>query len=60
MGMLENNTTSYELMIDGFTYHLQEREGFLWDDTFLHSAINSSEHPKEVLLFDVFRHDQQF
>jgi len=27
--MLENNTTSCELMIDGITYHLQEREGFL-------------------------------
>ena len=29
MDMLENNTTSCELMIDGMTYHLQEREGFL-------------------------------
>ena len=29
MDMLENNTTSCELMIDGMTYHLQGREGFL-------------------------------
>ena len=58
--MLENNTTSCELMIDGITYHLQEREGFLWDDTFLHSAINRSEQARVVLLFDVFRQDQPF
>jgi hypothetical protein len=57
---LENSTTSCELMIDGVTYYLQEGEGFLWDDTFLHSAVNRSEQPRVVLLFDVFRHDQPF
>jgi aspartate beta-hydroxylase len=57
---LENKTTSCELMIDGVTYYLQEGEGFLWDDTFLHSAVNRSEQPRVVLLFDVFRHDQPF
>ena len=60
MDILENNRTSCELMIDGITYHLQEREGFLWDDTFLHSAINRSEQARVVLLFDVFRQDQPF
>ena len=58
--ILENNTTSCELIIDGVTHHLQEREAFLWDDTFVHSAINRSEQPKVVLLFDIFRHDQPF
>jgi aspartate beta-hydroxylase len=58
--MPENKTTSCELMIDGVTYHLQERKGFLWDDTFLHSAINRSEQPRVVPLFDVFRQDQPF
>jgi aspartate beta-hydroxylase len=57
---LENNATSCELMIDGVTYYLQEKEAFLWDDTFLHSAINRSEQPRVVLLFDIFRHDQPF
>jgi len=41
-------------------YYLQEGEGFLWDDTFLHSAINRSNQPRVVLLFDVFRKDQPF
>jgi len=29
MDILENNTTSCELMINGMTYHLQGRERFL-------------------------------
>ena len=44
-----------QLLIDGTRYFLQEGEGFLWDDTFLHSAVNRSEQPRVVLLFDVFR-----
>ena len=42
------------------TYYLQEGEGVLWDDTFLHSAVNRSDQPRVVLLFDVFRRDQPF
>ena len=49
-----------ELLIDGETYHLHEGEGFLWDDTFMHSAVNRSDQPRVVLLFDVFRRDQPF
>ena len=52
--------SSCELTIDGQSYHLQEGEGFLWDDTFMHSAINRSSQPRVVLLFDVFRKDQPF
>ena len=52
--------TSCELMIDGENYYLHEGEGFLWDDTFLHSAVNRSDQPRVVLLFDVFRKDQPF
>ena len=47
-------------MIDGQSYHLQAGEGFLWDDTFMLSAINRSSQPRVVLLFDVFRKDQPF
>lgn len=50
--------SSCELMIDGQNYYLKEGEGFLWDDTFLHSAINRSNQPRVVVLFDVFRKDQ--
>ena len=52
--------SSCELTIDGRNYYLQEGEGFLWDDTFMHSAINRSSRPRVVLLFDVFRRDQPF
>ena len=52
--------SSYELMIDGHSYHLVEGEGFLWDNTFLHSAINRSSQSRVVLLFEVFRKDQPF
>ena len=55
---LGQGQTSCELLIDGTRYFLQEGEGFLWDDTFLHSAVNRSEQPRVVLLFDVFRRDQ--
>ena len=57
---LGDGRSSCELLIDGVTYHLQEGEGFLWDDTFLHSAVNRSDQPRVVLLFDVFRRDQPF
>mgnify|MGYP002840175636 FL=1 len=54
--------SSCELTIDGQSYHLQEGEGFLLDDTFMHSAINRSSQPRMVLLllFDVFHKDQPF
>ena len=57
---LGDGRSSCELQIDGETYYLQEGDGFLWDDTFLHSAVNRSDQPRVVLLFDVFRRDQPF
>ena len=55
---LGQGQTSCELLIDGTRYFLQEGEGLHRDDTFLHSAVNRSEQPRVVLLFDVFRRDQ--
>ena len=55
-----NGRSSCELIIDGESYHLQEGEGFLLDDTFLHSAINRYSQPRVVLLTDVFGKDQPF
>ena len=55
---LGGGQTSCELHIDGRTYYLREGEGFLWDDTFIHAAMNRSEQPRVVLLFDIFRRDQ--
>ena len=55
---LGGGQTSCELQIDGRTYYLREGEGFLWDDTFMHAAMNRSEQPRVVLLFDIFRRDQ--
>ena len=55
---LPNGTTSCELNIDGKTYFLKEGQGFLWDDTFMHSATNRSNQARVVILFDVFRNDQ--
>ena len=57
---LGEGRTSCELMVDGTMYYLQEGDAFLWDDTFLHSAVNRSDQPRVVLLFDVFRRDQPF
>ncbi len=54
---LENGVTAAELVIDGKTYHLKEGDDLLWDDTFMHEAINRSDNPRIVLLLDVFRHD---
>ena len=50
--------TSCELTIDEKTYFLKEGQGFLWDDTFMHSASNQSDQARIVILFDVFRDDQ--
>ena len=55
---LGDGRSSCELQIDGETYYLKEGDGFLWDDTFMHSAVNRSDQPRVVLLFDVFRRDQ--
>ena len=57
---LSHGRTSCELKINGIRYDLREGEGFLWDDTFMHSAVNRSDQPRVVLLFDVFRQDQPF
>ncbi|MEO0911554.1 MAG: aspartyl/asparaginyl beta-hydroxylase domain-containing protein [Pseudomonadota bacterium] len=54
---LENGVTAAELVIDGRTYHLKEGDDLLWDDTFMHEAINRSSNPRIVLLLDVFRGD---
>ncbi|MEM8871162.1 MAG: aspartyl/asparaginyl beta-hydroxylase domain-containing protein [Pseudomonadota bacterium] len=47
--------TSCELTIDGKTYYLNEGEDLLWDDTYMHSAINRSDMPRIVLLLDILR-----
>ena len=49
--------TSAELTIDGKTYHLREGDDLLWDDTFMHEAINRSDMPRIVLLLDVMRNN---
>lgn len=54
---LGEGTTAAELVIDGTTYHLSEGDDLLWDDTFMHEAINRSDNPRIVLLLDVFRAD---
>ncbi|MEM9811591.1 MAG: aspartyl/asparaginyl beta-hydroxylase domain-containing protein [Pseudomonadota bacterium] len=54
---LEDGGTAAELTIDGKTYHLHEGDDLLWDDTFMHEAINRSDSPRIVLLLDVFRAD---
>ncbi len=54
---LENGITAAELTIDGKTYHLKEGDDLLWDDTFMHEAINRSANPRVVLLLDVYRDD---
>ena len=48
------------MTIDGQSYHLQEGEGFLWDDTFMHSAINRSSQPRVVLLSTCFAKTNRF
>ena len=55
---LPNAGTSCELTIDSKTYFLKEGQGFLWDDTFMHSATNQSDQARVVILFDIFRSDQ--
>ena len=52
--------SSCELTIDGQNYYLLEGDGFVWDDTFMHSAINRFSQPRVEWLFDVFRKEQQF
>ncbi|MEM8657869.1 MAG: aspartyl/asparaginyl beta-hydroxylase domain-containing protein [Pseudomonadota bacterium] len=52
---LGEGRTSGELTIDGKTYYLQEGDDLLWDDTFMHEAINRSDMPRIVLLLDVLR-----
>lgn len=52
--------SSCELTIHGQSYYLQEGEGFLWHETFMHSAINRSSQRRVVLLVDVFYKDQPF
>lgn len=54
---LSDGVTAAELVIDGDTYHLKEGDDLLWDDTFMHEAINRSSNPRIVLLLDVFRKD---
>ena len=57
---LGDGKTAAELVIDGKTYHLREGDDLLWDDTFMHEAINRSNNPRIVLLLDVFRRDHPF
>lgn len=52
---LGEGRTSGELLIDGKTHYLRTGDDLLWDDTFMHAAINRSETPRIVLLLDVLR-----
>jgi len=52
---LGEGRTSAELEIDGKTHYLRTGDDLLWDDTYMHAAINRSDTPRIVLLLDVLR-----
>ena len=52
---LGEGRTSAELQIDGNTHYLRTGDDLLWDDTYMHAAINRAETPRIVLLLDVLR-----
>lgn len=52
---LGEGRTSCELKIDGTRYYLGQGDDLLWDDTYMHEAINRSDKPRIVLLLDVYR-----
>jgi len=43
------------LKISGFDVKWKEMEGFIWDDTLIHSAWNHTSEPRIVIFADIFR-----
>lgn len=43
------------LVIDGQEHRLKEGESILWDDTYMHSSLNTTHESRTVLLLDVRR-----
>lgn len=43
------------LVIDGKEHRLREGQSILWDDTYVHSSLNTTQQPRTVLLLDVRR-----
>ena len=43
------------LKISGFDVKWKEKEGFIWDDTLIHSAWNHTCEPRIVIFADIFR-----
>lgn len=43
------------LKIDGYNVKWVEKEGFVWDDTLLHSAWNHTDEARIVIFADIFR-----
>ena len=48
------------LMIDGKEHRLREGQSILWDDTYLHSSLNTTQQPRTVLLLDIRRRPLPF
>lgn len=46
-----------ELAIDGVPYRLADGECLLWDDTYPHEVLNSSDKVRIALLLDIWRKD---
>lgn len=43
------------LVIDGKEHRLREGQAILWDDTYVHSSLNTTQRPRMVLLLDIRR-----
>jgi aspartate beta-hydroxylase len=48
------------LVIDGKEHRLREGQSILWDDTYLHSSLNTTQQPRTVLLLDIRRRPLPF
>jgi len=53
--LAEDGKPGVILTVDGKDYRICNGDALLWDDTYPHSAINSTEHWRCALLLDVYR-----
>jgi len=57
LGIIVPEPEKYELIVNGIKKNWVEGEGFMFDDTHLHSASNNGTKPRIVLFLDIERND---
>lgn len=55
MGLITPNSEDCNILVDGEKYFWKDGEGVIFDETYIHEAVNSTDQPRIILFCDIHR-----